>query len=180
MTESVVTAEFLEKRTPETFAGVVDEYSDMLRKLIFRVVLNEHDADDVVQETLIEAYRKVDSFKGKAKFSTWLCRIAFNKAYSVLRNRKKTSDFELLDNHMSMASPKNNPSSEMRTSEAHRDIGNAIQKLPDSLRTAITLIVIEERDIDEVAYIMACPKATIYWRVHKARKLLKKELAHLI
>ena len=155
---------------------VVDEYMPMLRKLTYRLVLNEHDADDITQETFISAYQNIAKFQRKAKFKTWICRIAHNKAYTFLRNKNADlTDFADIE-HMSPGSKNLHPDNRMKSIEAHDTIHNAISELPDHLREAILLITIDETPIEEAVFILKCNKATIYWRLHKARKILKKAL----
>jgi len=77
----------------EAFSRVMDEHIDQVRRVVYRIVLNAYDTDDIVQETFIKAFHKIDSFKGAAKFSSWLCRIAYNEAYLSLRKKdNKLSD----------------------------------------------------------------------------------------
>ena len=72
---------------PEAYSRLMDENIDMVRRVVYRIVLNEHDTDDVVQEAFVKAFQKMKSFKGVAKFSSWLCRIAYNEAYMFLRKK---------------------------------------------------------------------------------------------
>jgi RNA polymerase sigma-70 factor, ECF subfamily len=174
--ESEVTLRFLQDASHENFSMVVDEQMEMIRRLTYRVVLNEHDADDITQETFISAYQDIGKFQQKAKFTTWLCRIAHNKAYSYLRTSKNR-----FDNHSDLeieavASKNNNPDNRMETIEEHEKIHKALAGLPEHLRSAILLITIDEIPIEEAVYILNCKKATLYWRLHKARKMLKVAL----
>ncbi len=130
--------------------------------------MNEHDADDIVQETFIIAFQKMNQFKQNSKFSTWLCRIAYNKSCEHIRKNKKrgievSCDFipdESIDCDL------------ISSREQYNDITNAISKLSEKLRAVIIMTTVEEKSIDEVAYILGCPKATVYWRLHQARKKL--------
>lgn len=171
-----IVARFIRERSPEAFAGVVDAHAEPLRRTIFKITLNAHDADDVVQEAFITAYNKIESFKGTAKFSTWLCRVAINIAYSRQRKLRPETSWAPEHDALREASP---PDAAMSGEEKHRDISAAIAGLPDKLRAALTLVVVEEMDMDEAAYALGCPKATVYWRVHKARKILKVKLEHI-
>jgi len=171
------TLRFLQNPSHDNYALVVDEYLPMLRKFIYRIVLNEHDADDIAQETFISAFQNIRNFKCNAKFKTWICKIAHNKACSFLKtkNRYSTNATELKFEPVS--SKHQHPDNRMKTVEAHEQIHAAITELPESLRSTIILITIDETPIDEAVYILKCNKATIYWRLHKARKILKKKLA---
>ncbi len=181
MQESATVETFLKERTPEAFSPVIDEHIGMLRSFVYRIVLNEHDTDDIVQESLLAAYTSADSFKGNSKFSTWLCRIAANRSFSILRKGRRTIVTDGEDcPEMKDASTSHTPDRPMIGNETHGQVMTAISALPEHLRAAITLIAIDEKDPDEAAYILGCPKATLYWRIHKARKLLAKDLGELI
>ena len=174
--ESEVTLNFLREPDHENYSMVVDEYLSLIRKVAYRIVMNDHDADDIAQETFISAYQNIEKFKRNAKFKTWLCKITHNKAYSFLRAKKSRFDSAIELKSESLSAKYHQPDSRMKTNEAHDKIHTAISELPDHLRTAIVLIAIDEIPIDEAVYILKCSKATIYWRVHKARKILKEVL----
>lgn len=177
MEESSSVREFLMNRSPETYSPVVDEHIGMLRKFIYRIILNEHDTDDIAQEVFLAAYNKISSFKAKSKFSTWLCRIACNKSFELIRKRKKTfvTDGQDCPEFRNIKTFKT-PERSMISDETQNRVMTAISSLPEHLRTTIVLTAIEGKDPDEAAYILNCTKATFYWRIHKARKILKKEL----
>ena len=175
MSESQAVQQFLLERSHDNFNMVVDENFELIKKVVFRLLLNEDDALDVVQETFITAYQKVDQFKGNAKFSTWLCKIAHNNAYSFLRKRKLNciSFNDLLE---PVASKLDHPDSKMHREELQLEINNALSTLTPELRATLLLITVDEVPIDEAVEILNCNKATIYWRIHKARKMVKKAL----
>ncbi|MFA6566626.1 MAG: RNA polymerase sigma factor [Victivallales bacterium] len=180
MQESQSVEKFLKEKTTETFSPVINEHIGMLRNFVYRIVLNEHDADDIVQEAFITAYNKAGSFKGKSKFSTWLCRIACNRSLTMMRAGRKTIVTDGEDcPEMRDASTSNTPDKPMISNETQSRVMTAVSMLPEHLRAAITLIAIDEKEPDEAAYILGCNKATLYWRIHKARKILGKELGDL-
>ena len=174
--ENEETLRFLQNPSHDNFSMVVDEYMPMIRKLTYSLVLNEHDADDITQETFISAYQNIEKFQRKAKFKTWICRIAHNKTYTFLRKKNgDLTDFADVE-HISSGSKNLHPDNRMKSIEAHDQIHKAISDLPEHLRSTIVLITIDDTPIDEAVYILKCNKATIYWRLHKARKMLKKAI----
>ena len=175
--ETEETLSFLRNPDHENYSMVVDEYLGLIRKVAYRIVMNEHDADDIAQETLISAYQNIDKFKRNAKFKTWLCKIAHNKAYSFLRTKRSPVNNTMELKFEPTSSSIHQPDSKMKTNEAHEKIHTAIANLPEHLRSAIVLITIDETPIDDAVYILKCNKATIYWRLHKARKMLKEALS---
>ena len=77
--------QFLNSGTPEDFECLIRANLDKVRRVIYRIVLNVEDCEDLVQETFIKAYQKIHTFQQKSKFSTWLCQIGVNLAISFLR-----------------------------------------------------------------------------------------------
>ena len=181
MQESQAVETFLKEKTPEAFSPVMDEHIGMLRNFVYRIILNEHDTDDIVQESFITAYNKADSFKGKSKFSTWLCRIACNRSLTVIRDGRNTIVTDVGDCQEIMdLRTFNTPDKPMINNETQSRVMTAVSALPERLRAAITLVAIDEKEPSEAAYILGCNKATLYWRIHKAKKILKKELGDLL
>src|SRR5438046_1774864 len=76
----------------DAFRSLVERHSRTLFSLAFRMTGNEHDAEDVVQESLLRAYRKIESFDARASFRTWLYRIAVNCSLDMVRARKRRSE----------------------------------------------------------------------------------------
>lgn len=173
---------FLKDQNPANFSPVVDENIGMLRRFVYRIILNEHDTDDIVQNTFIAAYDRIGSFKGKSKLSTWLCRIAYNNSLSFLRERKRYGIYNDLENSDEIGNQKSKETADghIHNSEQMNIIMKAVASLPEHLRAAITLTAVEEKEMEEAAYILGCPKATLYWRLHKARKILGKKLGDIL
>ncbi len=174
MNEEYLIDKIISEECHESFQILMDRHFDAVRLFIIRVVMNEHDADDIAQETFIIAFQKMHTFKKNAKISTWLCRIAYNKSCEHLRKHKKrgvelSCDF--------IAHETNDAHQIITNEEEYKQITDAIYALSDKLRAVIIMVIIEEKEIDEVAEIIGCPKATVYWRLHQARKELKKNIS---
>jgi len=179
MPESIAIQDFLDQPTPERYSPVVEEYQALIRKMIYRIVLDETEAEDLAQETFLHAYRDIHRFQRKARFSTWLCRIAHNLACSHLRrNRPIPMAAEDLPEHPAGAFW--HPAADLHCQEVHEHLHCALSALPKKLRAAILLVCVDETPIPEAADILGCPTPTLYWRIHKARKLLKNHLAPLL
>ena len=175
--ESCAVREFLREPISERFSPVVEEHIGMVRKLAYRILLNEHDADDVTQETFISAFHGIGSFRGGSRFRTWLLRIAHNKCCSLLRSRRRRSHESLDMPGICLRGPKSlHPDSRMNSGEAHDRIHRAISSLPVPLRAALVLISIDGTPIEDAVYILKCNRATVYWRLHKARRLVRRAL----
>ena len=173
--ESEAVKNFLQNPGPEAFSRVVDEHIGMARSMAMRIVMNEHDADDVVQEAFISAYNGIEGFKGDARFASWLGRIVVNKCYSFLRARKNPARSAGELSFDPTADSHHAPDRMLRSKERIAEIHSAVTELPEHLRAALVLVAIENTSVDEAAYILDCPKATLYWRIHKARKILAEK-----
>jgi RNA polymerase sigma-70 factor (ECF subfamily) len=164
---------FLQTRRPEDFEPVVRLHAGQLYRVIRRIVHNQHDTEDLVQDTMLRAYEKIDTFRGNAKFSTWLCQIGVNLAISFLRRRKR---YVLSDSVEPNAAW---PDERAPTAELNEEVARvhrAIARLSAKLRAVLVLSVVEEMPIDEIAQILKCPKPTVYWRLHQARGILRRTL----
>jgi RNA polymerase sigma-70 factor (ECF subfamily) len=147
-----------------------------VRNIVFPIVLHEADADDITQEVFVRAARGLARFRRTSQFSTWLHRIAVNTAVDFVRRRKRTpmcDGMDAVEDH-----PGNGvlPSGGLVTRETDHAIGAALRELSPELRAAITLTAIEGLSTTEAAAACNCLAATLYWRVHKARKILREKL----
>jgi RNA polymerase sigma-70 factor (ECF subfamily) len=162
----------------DAFSRLMDEHIEMARRVIYRITFNEHDTDDIVQETFIKAFLNIQKFNGKAKFSTWLCRIAYNEANNSLRKNTGKVFCEVLSEIP--ASDSMNADAAINTEETQGEIIEALTKLPELQRAAITLTALEGKTVKEAAYILNCTSMSIYWHLEQTRKLLSKQLIHLL
>ena len=165
-------------------SGVRPLLDDLVRRhvgrvhvMIYQMVLNDAYADDLTQEVFRRAIRGLPNFRGQARFSTWLTAIAMNTARSFLARqpRPPLASVDELADRADRRSP--SPVEEAMANELDADIRAAIRSLPPSLRAAIVLTTMQGLSVREAARAEGCLAATLYWRIHKARKLLKKRLA---
>ncbi len=164
----------------ELFGFLVDNYLARVRRLMYQMTLDDADADDLTQEVFLKVWQKLDSFRGEAKVSTWLYRVAFNTAESFLRRQRRSPINSHAELPEAVAQRTEDPETVAASSELDGAIAAALASLPDKLRSAIVLTAIEGVESHEAARILGCARATLYWRIHKARKLLEQRLqAHL-
>ncbi len=156
---------------------LLKRHVERTRGLIYGMVLDESDADDLLQETFLNAVRGLPRFDGRSAFSTWLYRIAVNTTRRFFQSRGRSrhvAEGDLTELRGTMA---DEPEHRAATKELHNDITAALATLSPRLRAAIVLTVIEGLPTKEVAEIEECAPETIRWRVHEARKILKQQLA---
>src|SRR5438094_9278893 len=127
------------------FRVLVERHSRPLFRLAFRMTGNEQDAEDVVQETLLRAYRRLENFDERASFRTWIYRIAVNCSLDVVRARKRRSensgpaDPVMVNPMESLPAPDPTPERVAMSEQARRRIARAMEELSAGERTALVL-----------------------------------------
>jgi RNA polymerase sigma-70 factor (ECF subfamily) len=166
---------FQESGDPAELNALFDRHISKIRAAVYPIVLNEADADDVTQETFIRAMKGISAFRGTSGFSTWLYRIAMNTSYSFLRKRNR-DPVEVSDTIPERIDTSSMPPDGLNEQAMDETISSALQSLSPRLRAAISLTAIQGMDVREAARIEKCVLATMYWRIHEARRLMKKKL----
>lgn len=176
-TDSTLIALYRRNRDLDALDALVERYLDRTRGLIFGMVLDENDADDLTQETFLNVVRGLPKFDGRSAFSTWLYQIALNTVRRYIRRRRQVGRVggDSLAGQAGVAADE--PERKASANELHRDISDVLDSLSLPLRTAVILMVIEGLPAKEVADIEGCAPETVRWRVHEARKILKQRLA---
>jgi RNA polymerase sigma-70 factor (ECF subfamily) len=167
------------------FARLVDQYSPLIYRLGLKMLGNPQDAEDVLQETFIKAYRHLDSFDGRARVSTWLYRIATNEALMLLRRKRPDA--------ISVDEPWQNPDEEqeplqirdwcclpeheLMSDEARAHLDQAVEQLPASLRVVFLLREIEGLSTRETADVLDISEAAVKTRLSRARLQLREDLS---
>jgi len=160
---------------PAAFESLVRAHQRMIHSLTFRMTGSLADAEDLAQETFIQAYRQLSSYQGTAKFSTWLYRIGVNVC---LNWRKRETRRNQIHAHWveSTAAPQSDTNSRADADELSQRIQTALMKLPPKQRAAIILTVYDGHNHAEAARILGCSETTVSWRVFAARQKLKRLL----
>lgn len=170
------------------FDVLVSKYQRRLMRLVSRLVHDPAEAEDVVQETFIKAYRALHYFRGDAAFYTWLYRIAINTAknYLLTQGRRAATssdaDAEQAESFEdgSKLRDNNTPESVLASKQIAATVNAAMDLLPIELRTAIVLREIEGLSYEEIAEIMACPIGTVRSRIFRAREVIAEKLKPLL
>lgn len=169
------------------FDLLVLKYQHRIVKLVSRYVRDPSDALDVAQEAFLKAYRAIPKFRGESAFYTWLYRIAINTAknYLVMMSRRPAEiEFEAADGEASelesILKDPATPENLLLTEEIRKTIVEAIEALPEDLRTAINLREVEGLSYEEIAQVMSCPIGTVRSRIFRAREAIDKRLKPLL
>ncbi|HAB78282.1 MAG TPA: RNA polymerase sigma factor RpoE [Gammaproteobacteria bacterium] len=163
------------------FDLLVLKYQSRLLSLVNRLVSNQSDALDVLQDTFVKAYRSLHTFRGESAFYTWLYRIAVNTAKNHLASKLKESKDVSVDDEatgeLSVLQDFSAPDEEAGAEELQRAILHAIEQLPDDLKQALTLRELEGMSYDEIALAMNCPIGTVRSRIFRARDHVVQEIS---
>lgn len=191
MAESITDQELVERvqqGDKKAFDLLVIKYQQRIVNLVNRFVHNHSDALDVTQEAFLKAYRALPRFRGDSAFYTWMYRIAVNTAKNHLavqsRRPSSSSEHDISEMEQIQADPalrdESTPEHLILRDEIQDTVIKAIEKLPDDLKTAITLRELEGMSYEEIAEVMECPIGTVRSRIFRAREAVDKELKPLI
>ena len=168
---------------PDAFRVLVERHSVKLFQLAYRMTGNEQDAEDVVQETFLRAYKRLDRFESRAGFGTWLHRIAVNCSLDLLRKRRRHDERrEAVE--LDLAEPLSTPSShapapdhQIFHSEVKEKVEAVMEQLTPMERTAFVLRHFEGKSIEEIGGALgvgpSATKQSIFRAVQKMRRALE-------
>jgi RNA polymerase sigma-70 factor (ECF subfamily) len=174
------------RRDQAAFEALMRRYNGKLFRVARAIVKDDRDAEDVLQEAYLHAYRHIGEFRGDSQLSTWLTRIVVNQALMRLRKQKRDrvvvsftdraappdqSEAEVADERTE--SP---PSATLRA-EIRRILEQRIDQLPVAFRTVFILRDVEDLSVQETADCLSIPAATVRTRLFRARTLLREALA---
>lgn len=168
----------------ERFHDLILPYERQVYLTALSLVKNETEAEDVAQEAILRAYRKLASFRGDAKFSTWLISITLNEARTRLREEKRAT-FDSLDDHTedgdytpaALTDWREVPSEALERQEIRALMRQAIADLPPAFREVVILRNMQELSVNETSEALGISVALVKVRLHRARLLLQKRLA---
>lgn len=163
------------------FDQLVARYQRRLLRLVWRLLRDQAEAEDVVQETFLKAYRALPRFRGDAAFYTWLYRIALNGARNAIVRRRLRGAPAPLPSQLPAPAPEiGTPEAMLLSKQVMQTIDAAMEALPLELRTAIVLREIEGLSYEEIAQIMECPLGTVRSRIFRAREAIARRLRPLL
>ena len=178
--------EALRRGDKSEFTQVVEAFSPRLYRLALKMLSNPQDAEDVLQETFLKAFRAIDRFDGRSSLSTWLYRIATNEA--LMKLRKKNPEFISIEEpYTEVEDPDQEPlqivdwccipESELMNEEAMAELDRAVENLPASLRLAFLLRDIEHLSTREAAEVLEVSETALKTRLSRARLRLRQSLS---
>src|SRR6267154_1500284 len=167
------------------FGELCLRYTGMLKQRIFRIVRNREDAEDVLQETLLSAYRHLDTFRGTCRVSTWMTTIGINRSLMILRKRRSMP--EIISEQVSgdgqrfespeFRDPGLNPEQRYIADQTIDKLRSIMRRLPVRIRTVMDLYCVKERRLKDAAAILGITEATAKSRVLRGRNRLRRSLS---
>ncbi|MCW5980135.1 MAG: RNA polymerase sigma factor [Bryobacteraceae bacterium] len=172
---------------PNAFEELIGRYERKVFRLARNITNNEHDAEDVLQETFLKAYSHLDGFQGNSKFYTWLVRIAVNEALMKLRKRKSDKTVSMdegIDTGeetmvREIAVWDDDPEQRYSQEELKAILQDAVQNLRPAFRTVFVLRDIEELSTEETARLLDLSIPAVKSRLLRARLQLRERLTRL-
>src|SRR5881275_1091974 len=178
-----------EELVARSVSGDADSFNELIIRwerpiyaLAYRTIGREEEARDVCQETFLRAFRALPGFRGQAKFSSWLYRIALNLCRDWLRRERRTpvvqppEDVDLME-LAAAAEPSESIEDLVARQDLSRLVERAMARLPEEQRTAIILKEYHGLTFQEIADLAGCPLSTVETRVYQGLAVLRRELA---
>jgi RNA polymerase sigma-70 factor, ECF subfamily len=169
------------------FDALIQKYTRRAYSMALRYTRQSTDAEDMVQEAFLKAYRHFDQFDDTCNFSSWFFRILINHCLNFLKRERRrrfifdswrignTANFEQMEERYLRMD--NTPDRQLQQKETKRQIHDALKRLPDKQREAIVLYDLEGFSQQEVSEILDCPVGSVMSRIYYGRKKLKEYLA---
>ena len=167
------------------FGELCLRYTGMLKQRIFRIVRSREDAEDVLQETLLSAYRHLDTFRGTCRVSTWMTRIGINASLMILRKRRSRPEVILEQvsgdgqkfESPEFRDPRLNPEQRYIADQTIDRLHSIMLRLPEHVRTVMDLYCVKELRLKDAAAILGITEATAKSRILRGRNRLRRSLS---
>lgn len=176
----------LKQLDKKAFSKLIDTYGDQIFRLALKMLGNEQDAEDILQETFIKAYKNIKGFEGRSKISTWLYRVAVNEALMMIRKNKgiftdidaeiETDEGEFLPRQIVDWCCL--PEEELMSSETKLVIDRAVETLSPANRAAFLLRDVEGLSTQEAAEVLNISESALKVRLMRARMALRENLSN--
>jgi RNA polymerase sigma-70 factor, ECF subfamily len=168
----------------QAFAELVDATSQQIYRLALKMLGDPQDAEDVLQETYLKAFRSLPAFEGRSSLTTWLYRIAVNESLMMIRKRRPQVSIDETREDGEETEPKEIvdwcclPEHELVSTEAKRFLDQSIARLSPALRAVFVLRDVEGLSIRDTAEALNITEMTVKTRLLRARLKLRNELTH--
>jgi RNA polymerase sigma factor (sigma-70 family) len=162
-----------------SFAFLVNRYKDMVYSIAIKILRDADEANDIAQDSFIKAYRQIDKFEGKSKFSTWLYTITYRTAVTRLNDKRvETVSMDLEVDEIANDLP--DQFDQLQAKQVKHYVKKAIESLPPIDATLVTLYYINDLPIKEIEEITGMSNPNIKIKLFRARKVLEHKLKFLL
>jgi RNA polymerase sigma-70 factor (ECF subfamily) len=159
----------------EALRAIVERYQDRIFSLIYGIVRDRHEVEDVAQEVFLKVYTRIHAFDERSKFYTWLYRVAANAAKDHVKKRSRRPAVPLEDDEV-LPATEDSPVGQAAVAEMRRLVREAIAALPVRYREVLTLRELEGLSYNEIASVLQISIGTVESRLHRARAKLKRRM----
>jgi RNA polymerase sigma-70 factor (ECF subfamily) len=171
------------------FEQLIDRHEERLYRVAMRLLRNENDAREVLQDALLSAWQNLDSFAGRAQFGSWIYRVTVNAALMLLRTRRRRPTVSVEDlapgvldeaigaSHDAGSDWSKRPDEQLQSGELKQHIEMALDHLPEILRLVFVLRDVEGMSTEETAEILDITIPTVKTRLHRARLALREAIS---
>lgn len=166
--------ESVKKGNHSDYAILIDRYKNKAFSMLTRMLKNKMEAEEVLQDCFLKAFKGLNNFKGEAKFSTWFYKIVYNSALSrlSLQKRKTESEMTSIDEHFDLKSDYDYNISEQNDLSLY--INEMVNKLPPNYASVITMFYLESMSCEEISKVMGTSENNVKVMLHRSRTALKE------
>jgi RNA polymerase sigma-70 factor (ECF subfamily) len=159
-----------------SFELVMRRYNRRLFRAVRSILKDDAEVEDVIQEAYVSAFAHLADFSGRARFSTWLTRIAVHEAFARLRKRRRSEPLDSARGEEEMMTALPSPEKDASDGELRKLLEQAVDTLPETFRTVFVLRAIEQLSVAETSEVLGIPEDTVKTRLHRARGLLQDRI----
>jgi RNA polymerase sigma factor (sigma-70 family) len=161
------------KGNDSDYSIIVNRYKNKAFSMLKRMLKNEFDAEEVLQDCFLKAYNSLNSFKGEAKFSTWFYRIVYNTALTRLSSQKRKTEAEMtsVEDHFNLESQYN--ADDIEKKDLQEFVRDIITKLPERYSAIITMFYINDMSIEEISEVMQITVSNVKVMLHRSRNSMR-------
>lgn len=171
--------EQIKKGEKQLYELIMRKYNQKLYRIARAILKNDSDAEDILQDTYLKAFEKLDQFQYRSQFSTWITRILINNANASLNKSKRYDHSRPLEERQEIASANvsfHTPEQDMSNNELKKILEEAIDELPGNLRCVYMMREVEGFNVSETADCLSISEENVKTRLHRAKNILKEEL----
>jgi RNA polymerase sigma-70 factor, ECF subfamily len=155
------------------YSIIIDRYKNKAFSMLKRMMKNEQDAEEILQDCFVKAYNSLSNFKGEAKFSTWFYRIVYNTALTRLSSKKRKTESEMssIDEHFNLKSDYDYRISEKDNLSVI--VNDLVNQLPEKYSAVINLFYLNEMSCEEISKVMDISVSNVKVLLHRSRNAMK-------